>query len=106
MGDDPARDVDGRGRERKVYHMLLRDKRGREKRLQICCGDLAWFETSPPAGDPDCICSYCGFVILETQIPMRLYHTGKHPGCDMEADCRLEARLHPACTLLLELKYW
>ena len=99
----PARDVDGRGRERKVYHMLLRDKRGREKRLQIHCGDLAWFETSPPAGDPDCVCSYCGFVILETQIPMRLYHTCKRPDCEFE---KKEARLHPACALLLELKNW
>lgn len=97
----PARDVDGRGRERKVYQMLLRNKSGREKRLQILCEELAWFETSPNAGDPECICSYCGFVIMETDIPIRLYHTCKRPDCDLE---KKEARLHQACFKLLVIK--
>jgi hypothetical protein len=81
--------------------MLLRNNSGREERLQIHCEELAWFETSPKAGDPECICSYCGFVIPETDIPIRLYHTCKRPDCDFE---KKEARLHQACFGLLVLK--
>lgn len=96
----PARDVDGRGRERKVYRMILRNKEGQEKILNINCDDLAWFETSPDAGDPDCICSYCGFMIPIDEIPIRLNHTCDRPECDCE---NKEARLHQACFRLLML---
>jgi len=81
--------------------MLLRNNSGREERLQIRCEELAWFETSPNAGDPDCICSYCSFVIPETDIPIRLYHNCKHPDCELK---NKEARLHPACFGLLVIK--
>ena len=97
----PARDVDGRGRERKVYQMHLVNKEGNEINLNIKTEDLGWFETSPDAGDPDCICSYCSFVIPETDIPIRLYHNCKHPDCELK---NKEARLHPACFGLLVIK--
>lgn len=94
----PARDVDGRGRERKVYRMRLENKDGKKLNLDIKCDDLAWFDTSPDAGDPDCICSYCGFVIPKDEIPIRLSHK-----CNLQ-DCpckNKEARLHQACFRLL-----
>lgn len=57
--------------------------------IPVC--HLAWFETSPNAGDPDCICSYCGFVIPEDDVPTRLFsQSGK-----------LEVRLHSECLQLL-----
>ena len=43
--------------------MHLENKDGNKISLNIKSEDLAWFEMSPDAGDPDCICSYCGFVI-------------------------------------------
>lgn len=94
----PARDEDGRGRERKVYRMLLRNKDGREITLNINWDDLALFETSPDVGDPDCICSYCGFVIQEDEVPIRFGHTCNLPDCDCKDK---EARLHQACFRLL-----
>ena len=81
--------------------MILRNKDGREERLQIQCDQLAWFETSPNAGDPDCICSYCSFVILEGEIPIRLFHQCKRSECELE---NKEARLHQACFKLLVIK--
>lgn len=78
--------------------MFLKNKEGQERTLNIHREELAWFETSPAAGDPDCICSYCGFEILETDIPIRLSHTCKHLDCDLK---NKEARLHLACFQLL-----
>lgn len=57
--------------------------------LNINLEELAWFETSPEGGDPDCICSYCGFVIMEW--PIRIFRK-----CD-----KTEARLHIECYQLL-----
>ena len=94
----PARDVDGRGRERKVYQMRLVNKDGYQITLKINCDDLAWFETGTDAGDPDCICSYCGFVIPEGEVPIRLSHDCHREDCTLE---KLEARLHQACFCLL-----
>jgi len=66
--------------------------------LHIVLDDLAWFETSPDAGDPYCICSYCGFVIPEDDVPFRLFQkpNPQEPGSKM-----LEARLHNACLKML-----
>ena len=94
----PARDVDGRGRERKVYQMRLVNKAGQILNLNIKCDDLAWFETSPDAGDPDCICSYCGFVITKDEVPIRLSHDCHQEDCALK---KREARLHQACFRLL-----
>lgn len=50
---------------------------------------LRWFENSPSAGDPACLCSHCGQVIGNEEIPIRLWR---------EVDENvLEARLHHAC---------
>lgn len=82
--------------ERKLYQMRLQSKDGRENILNINCDELAWFKTSPEAGDPDCICSYCGFVIWEW--PIRFSHSCELEDCDYQ---NKEARLHLACFRLL-----
>lgn len=58
---------------------------------------IQWFETSPDAGLPECICSLCGKVIgtpwweqdeeESDEIPIRLFDT----------DRNLEARFHLDC---------
>lgn len=41
----------------------------------IARNELTWFEDSPDAGDPDCICSYCGSVIKAEELCYRCYNT-------------------------------
>ena len=53
--------------------------------------DLAWFEDSPDTGDEACICSYCGNVISEFEIPLRLF----------KEEEKTEARLCENCMDLL-----
>ncbi len=104
MGDGPARNVDGRGRERKLYQMRLENKYGRKKILNIHFDELAWFESSPNGlaiNDPDCICSYCGFVFPEGDVPIRLSHSCHQEDCACK---NKEALLHQACFRLLEVK--
>jgi hypothetical protein len=60
--------------------------------LAIAEDELAWFDDSPPAGDPACICSYCGFVITEDEIPWRFYRPID----------KTEARLCENCFRLLD----
>lgn len=36
-------------------------------------GDLTWFNDSPDTGDPACVCSLCGKVIEEGEIPLRIF---------------------------------
>ncbi len=45
------------------------------------------FGDSPDAGLPDCLCSRCGLVIPETEVPVRAW-----PG-----NGSFEYRFHPAC---------
>ena len=57
--------------------------------IPLC--ELAWFETFPDAGDPDCICSYCGFVFLKDDALIRFFgESGK-----------FEIRLHAECYRIL-----
>lgn len=51
---------------------------------------LRWFTTSPDAGDPACLCSWCGAPIGEAEFPIRLYW--ERSPTDV-----LEARFHDAC---------
>lgn len=60
--------------------------------LAIAGDDLAWFEDSPDAGDPACICSYCGFAITEDQLCYRTF-------CKTD---NTEARLCDNCLQLLD----
>lgn len=55
--------------------------------LYMNCDDLAWFETLPNEGDPDCICSYCGFEILEGDGSFIMIRPGD----------KTQARLHHRC---------
>ena len=68
-----------------------RPKNSMALKFNIPLCHLAWFETSPDAGDPDCICSYCGFVIPEDDVPARFLCEGG----------KLEIRLHWECLKLL-----
>lgn len=38
---------------------------------------LKWFTDSPFAGDPDCICSLCGKIISEDDVPIRMWNEKK-----------------------------
>jgi len=48
---------------------------------------IKWFELSPDAGDPSCICSLCEQLIDENGVPIRAF----------DADRNLEARFHIKC---------
>lgn len=48
---------------------------------------MNWFSDSPDAGLPGCICSWCGAMITENVVPVRVF--------DVERN--LEARFHPRC---------
>jgi len=78
--------------------MILQNKAGKKMTLNIGDYELPWSETSPNAGDPDCTCSYCGFVIPGDEVPIRLYHTCNLPDCPAK---NKEARLHEHCFRLL-----
>jgi len=62
--------------------------------LKYPLNDLAWFEDSPDAGHPDCICSYCGFLIDEDDFPFRLFRKSEPTNPNSKT---LEARLHRHC---------
>lgn len=66
------------------------------------CAQLRWFSDSPDAGDPRCLCSYCGeriearpedLEVWEEEVnadegePVRLWNTASN----------LEARFHARC---------
>lgn len=38
---------------------------------------LKWFTDSPDTGYPDCICSLCGKVISEDEVPIRIWNDDK-----------------------------
>lgn len=49
---------------------------------------ITWFSTSPDAGDPSCLCSWCEQLITEAQAPaIRLF----------DSDTNREARFHRGC---------
>ena len=48
---------------------------------------IKWFDSSPDAGDPSCLCSYCEELIDEHEMPIRAFDTEKN----------LEARFHIKC---------
>jgi len=48
---------------------------------------LTWFNDSPDTGDPTCICSYCGEIIEEGEIPFRIFRESNNT----------EIRLHIKC---------
>lgn len=49
---------------------------------------ITWFSTSPDAGDPSCLCSWCEQPISEDEAPfVRLFNT----------ETRKEARFHQRC---------
>lgn len=57
--------------------------------LTLRTGGLRWFRDSPPAGDPACLCSHCGQLISESEIPIRMTDD-RYAGA-------VEARFHDGC---------
>jgi ribosome modulation factor len=55
---------------------------------------LKWFKDSPDTGDPDCICSYCGKVIAEEEMPLRCFR-------NTEDGRGEELRFHMDCAKLV-----
>lgn len=63
---------------------------GREKMdIAVDFSKLKWFTDSPDAGYPDCICSLCGKVIPEDEVPVRMWNQSSEPV--------KEIRLHWEC---------
>lgn len=61
---------------------------------------ITWFKTSPSAGDPSCLCSWCETPIGEDEAPIiRMFNTRTNQ----------EARFHRRCAsasgLLPKVKY-
>jgi hypothetical protein len=50
--------------------------------------ELAWFDDSPDTGDPSCICSYCGRLIDEDQLPLRMFGEGGKKEARLCEDCQ------------------
>jgi len=48
---------------------------------------IKWFDLSPDAGAPNCICSLCEQLIGENEVPIRAFDTARG----------LEARFHIKC---------
>lgn len=57
--------------------------------IEVDFSQLEWFTDSPDAGDPDCICSLCGKIIAEEEVPVRIWNPSKNPV--------KEVRLHWDC---------
>ena len=57
----------------------------------IANNELPFYEGSPDAGDPACICSYCGRQITAGQVPLHIH----------SKDHKTEARLCDDCYGLL-----
>ena len=55
--------------------------------INVGFDELAWFDDSPDAGDPDCICSYCGRFIDEDQVPVRLTNEETNKEARFCEDC-------------------
>jgi hypothetical protein len=63
--------------------------------------NITWFKSSPSAGDPSCLCSWCEQPIGEEEAPIiRMFDT----------DTNREARFHRKCAsasgLLPEVKFF
>lgn len=43
----------------------------------LTANKITWFDMSPDAGDPNCICSWCSNIIEEDEIPIRFFNEGQ-----------------------------
>ena len=50
---------------------------------------IKWYQDSPDAGDPSCLCSFCEKMISEEECPIRMWNN--------KTDSSLEARFHEDC---------
>ncbi len=61
--------------------------------MMVDFSKLRCFENSPDAGDPDCLCSLCGKVISEDEVPVRMWPSGKtHKEYRLHWNCFLEVK--------------
>lgn len=55
--------------------------------LSIARNELAWFDDTPDAGDPECICSYCGFQIGADELPLRIFSNKENKEARLCENC-------------------
>jgi len=48
---------------------------------------LTWFKDSPDRGDPACICSLCGEIIDEDEMPLRVFRESDNAELRLHMDC-------------------
>jgi len=48
---------------------------------------LTWFKDSPDRGDPACICSLCGEIIDEDEMPLRMFRDSDNTELRLHMDC-------------------
>ena len=48
---------------------------------------LTWFKDSPDRGDPACICSLCGEIIDEDEMPLRAFRESDNAELRLHMDC-------------------
>lgn len=57
-------------------------------KLNVGFDELAWFDDSPDAGSPDCVCSYCGFVISEdVDVAYRFFRPSDNTELRLHMEC-------------------
>jgi len=56
--------------------------------LSIAKIELAYFDDSPDTGTQDCICSYCGFMIGENEVPWRLFRKSDNTEARLCENCQ------------------
>lgn len=48
---------------------------------------LTWFTDSPDTGRPECICSFCGKIIEDGEMPLRIFHDRENKEMRLHMDC-------------------
>ena len=56
--------------------------------LSIAKIELAYFNISPDTGTQDCVCSYCGFVIGENEVPLRMFRKSDNTEARLCENCQ------------------
>lgn len=49
--------------------------------------ELTYFDDSPDAGTPECICSYCGFMIGADEVPLRIFSNKENKEARLCMNC-------------------
>lgn len=60
--------------------------------ISIDFSQLKWFNDSPDAGDPECLCSLCGKLIQEDDVPIRAWPESGKREIRLHWDCFLKVK--------------